>query len=119
MAMHGFQSSNSPEDTSGLPAAIAGHSLASTSEHALVGAAEHDRGMPQDKGGHDPEHHSGGEICLALLTLTAFASLLLAVWRAWSHGTLLPRMRGQRRLPLSSGRSPPEPSTFRSAVLRL
>ncbi|MFG2004536.1 hypothetical protein ACGFNU_35835 [Spirillospora sp. NPDC048911] len=104
MAMHGLQASSSPADASGLPGVGV--------EHSIVG-----HGEAQSGGAHEPGRHSGGEICLALLTLVSFGALLLAVWRTWRPAILVP-WSNVRPCPLDAGRSPP-PLAFRSAVLRL
>ncbi|GAA2443673.1 hypothetical protein GCM10010191_70300 [Actinomadura vinacea] len=110
MAMHGFQASNSPMASSGMPDVSA--------VHAPAGGAATERGTSHSDRPHDPEQHAGGEICLALLALSALAALLLLVLRVLRPGSLLPRTTTTRARPRGSGRSPP-PLTFRSAVLRL
>ncbi|WP_225992764.1 DUF6153 family protein [Actinomadura rudentiformis] len=124
MAMHGLQASNSPGDTSGMPAigveqVPAGHGGSGHRGSDLGGSdhgGAHDGGT-QSGGAHAPEHHPGGEICLALLVLASFAVLLRAAWRAWRPVVLIPRSNVRPRPP-DAGRSPPPPA-FRSAVLRL
>ncbi|MFI0450233.1 DUF6153 family protein [Actinomadura sp. 6N118] len=124
MAMHGLQASSSPVDASGMPGISAEHGLVghADSGHADAsyggsGHADAGHGGSHSNGSHDPEHHSGGEICLALLTLVSFVVLLLAAWRTWRPAFLIPRSTVRPR-PRDAGRSPP-PLAFRSAVLRL
>ncbi|MFI0449683.1 DUF6153 family protein [Actinomadura sp. 6N118] len=119
MAMHGLQASSSPVDASGVPGISAEHGLVghADSGHADASYGGSGHGGSHSNGSHDPEHHSGGEICLALLTLVSFVVLLLAAWRTWRPAFLVPRSTVRPR-PRDAGRSPP-PLAFRSAVLRL
>ncbi|WP_157432866.1 hypothetical protein [Actinomadura rifamycini] len=95
LLMHGVQASGSPVDAAGI--AVAQH-------HP---APDHDGG----------EHHPGGQVCLAFLSvlLLGFA-LVLVRWR-------LPAVRDVRgrghRVAFRGGRSPPCPTPFQLAVLRL
>jgi hypothetical protein len=119
MAMHGLQASSSPAHASGVPTVSIEYAHVAHGEfrhgdsvNSKISPAESDGGAQHD------QHHSGGEICLALLTLAAITVLLRLATRACKRGVRVAKSSSQRPLPRDAGRSPP-PLRARSVVLRL
>lgn len=113
LAMHGFQSSSSPSDMTGVPltAMSAGHHAvpsASASVHHSPGA-----GHP----GADHQDHPGGQVCLAMLSMISFLGAIAALVLR-EPMTVVRRLLDRGRI-LRSGRPPPRPSLHLLSVLRL
>ncbi|TYK51216.1 DUF6153 family protein [Actinomadura decatromicini] len=105
LAMHGFQASPNQMEMSGVPL-----TSMSAGQHGA------DRAPASDDSG---DHHPGGQVCLAMLTMLVFlvAAVLLAS-RSRERGVSALRMAALVRS-LRGGRPPPAPSLHLLSVLRL
>ncbi|NDU72387.1 hypothetical protein GWI34_07075 [Actinomadura sp. DSM 109109] len=111
MAMHGFQASPSPSETAGVAvmAMTDGHEAAPSTSKPL-----HHPSSGEDQPG---DHHPGGQVCLAILTMLSFLAAIVALFARGPMtvaGRIPARVRG-----LFAGRPPPRPSLHRLCVLRL
>ncbi|MEV4002767.1 DUF6153 family protein [Actinomadura sp. NPDC049753] len=119
LAMHGFQSTASPAEMSGVPltSMAAGH--AAPAAEAATGHRP-----PQDDrpGGHHSDRHPdhpGGQVCLAMLTLLALALVAALLALRLRRSPPVAVSRPPRVRILLVGRPPPRPSLHRLSVLRL
>ncbi|MFD0902514.1 DUF6153 family protein [Actinomadura sediminis] len=101
LVMHGVQASGSPVDAAGVAVAAPHHAA----------GAEH----PAGDGG---DHHPGGQVCLAFLSVLLLGAVALALVRWLPALRREPRGRVWRSR-FRTGRSPPCPTPFQLAVLRL
>ncbi|MBE1537827.1 DUF6153 family protein [Actinomadura algeriensis] len=105
LLMHGVQASNSPVDASGVAVRAVDHA---------AGGMEHP--APDHDGG---DHHPGGQVCLAFLGVLLLGAVACALVR-WRLPAPAREAQGRAlRAGFRTGRSPPCPSPFRLAVLRL
>lgn len=108
LLMHGVQASGSPVDAAGV-AVGAPH-------HAATGHPVPDRPAPAHDGG---DHHPGGQVCLAFLSVLLLGAVGFALVR-WRLPASARAVRGRAwRTAFRAGRSPPCPTPFQLAVLRL
>ncbi|OLT11609.1 hypothetical protein BJF79_23915 [Actinomadura sp. CNU-125] len=111
LLMHGVQASSSPVDASGVAVQSAGHSAGQS-----AGRSAPDHPAPDHDGG---EHHPGGQVCLAFLSVLLLGAVAGALVR-WRLPAIMRDARGRVwRTGFRTGRSPPCPTPFQLAVLRL
>jgi hypothetical protein len=112
LAMHGFQASPSPVETTGVP-------LTMGAAHAAPAMVTGDRHPAPDRNQPGDHHndHPGGQVCLALLTMLVLVATLLVLYRRGSTAVAAQTLLRLRILLV--GRPPPRPCLHRLSVLRL